>query len=107
MSETTITSPHEAAIAVITERANALDAEILGHQRCIDVATASRNELLELVATLSRKPRARKPRAVAESGSQAEDTQRPAVDAAPRPSVFGAVPVPANDEAGEQAGEEA
>jgi hypothetical protein len=100
MSETNTTSPLDAAIAVITERARELETEILGHQRCIDVATASRNELLDLIATLSRKPRARKPRVVAESGSQAED-------AAPRPSVFASVPVAANDEAGDLAGEAA
>jgi hypothetical protein len=102
-----ITTPHEAAIAVITERARELDAEILGHQRSIDVATASRNELLDLIATLSRKPRARKPRPVAESVGHAEDAPRPTVDAAPRPSVFASVPVAANDEASDLAGEAA
>ena len=91
-----------------------LDIEILGHQRCIDVATASRNELQDLIATLSRKPRARKPSA-AKSAGPAEDTSRPTVEAAPlppadvtpRPSVFGALPLAANDEAGDQVGEAA
>jgi hypothetical protein len=53
---------NDAAIAVITERVRELDAEILEHQRAIDVATASRGELADLIATLSRKPRARKVR---------------------------------------------
>ena len=61
MSDTN--TPHDAAIAVITDRARELDAAILEHQRAIDVATASRGELLDLIATLSRKPRARKARA--------------------------------------------
>ena len=54
---------NDAAIAVITDRVRELDAEILEHQRAIDVATASRGELADLIATLSRKPRARKARA--------------------------------------------
>jgi hypothetical protein len=79
-----IPTPHDAAIAVITERARELDAEILGHQRCIDVATASRNELLDLVATLSRKPRARRPRAVPEAANDtAEESLRSTVFAVP------------------------
>ena len=56
-------TPHDAAIAVITDRVRELDAAILEHQRAIDVATASRGELADLIATLSRKPRARKARA--------------------------------------------
>lgn len=85
-----ITTPHEAAIAVITDRARELETEILGHQRSIDVASASRNELLDLIATLSRKPRARKPRAVAEITGPAEE--------APRQTMFASVQVAANDE---------
>jgi hypothetical protein len=84
MSDNLNPSPHDAAIAVISERARELDADILGHQRCIDVATARRDELLDLVATLSRKPRARKPRAVTEATPSAME------EAAPRPSVFAA-----------------
>jgi hypothetical protein len=61
MSDTN--TPHDAAIAVITDRVRELDAEITEHQRAIDVATASRGELADLIATLSRKPRARKARA--------------------------------------------
>jgi hypothetical protein len=61
MSDTT--TPHDAAIAVITDRVRELDVEITEHQRAMDVAGASRGELLDLIATLSRKPRARKARA--------------------------------------------
>lgn len=81
MSDTTPT-PMDAAIAVITDRARELETEILGHQRSIDVAAASRNELLDLIATLSRKPRARKVRVIQEA---ANDT---AAEEAPRQTVF-------------------
>lgn len=82
MSDTTPT-PNDAAIAVITERARELETEILGHQRSIDVATASRNELLDLIATLSRKSRPRKVRAVPEAANDAAEAPRQTVFAAP------------------------
>jgi hypothetical protein len=100
MSETNTATPLDAAIALITERARELDVKILEHQRAIDVATASRSELLDLIATLSRKPRPRKPRPVTEAATG------PAEDA-PRPTVFATVQPPANDEAGDVAGEAA
>jgi hypothetical protein len=89
-----IPTPHDAAIAVITERARELDTEILGHQRCIDVATASRNELLDLVATLSRKPRARRTRPMPAGvtlllDDTAEESPRPTVFAVPGATVTG------------------
>lgn len=58
-----IITTNDAAIAVITDRARELDADIARHRAAIDVATASRAELADLIATLSRKPRARKTRA--------------------------------------------
>lgn len=82
MSDTTPT-PMDAAIAVITDRARELETEILGHQRCIDVATASRNELLDLIATLSRKPRARKVRVIQEAANDTAEAPRQTVFAAP------------------------
>lgn len=82
MSDTTPT-PMDAAIAVITDRARELETEILGHQRCIDVATASRNELLDLIATLSRKPRARKVRVIQEAANDTAETPRQTVFATP------------------------
>jgi hypothetical protein len=106
---TTTTSPLDAAIAVIMDRARELETEIVGHQRCIEVATASRNELLDLIATLGRKPRARKPRMVTENGNQTEEPTRSVgagrapesstVDAAPALSVFGALPPHAANDA--------
>ena len=79
---------NDAAIAVITDRVRELDVEILEHQRAIDVATASRGELADLIATLSRKPRARKARA-------AEPASANVLELAPAaaPSVFAAVSV--------------
>jgi hypothetical protein len=78
---------NDAAIAVITDRVRELDAEILEHQRAIDVATASRGELADLIATLSRKPRARKARA-------SEPASANVLELAPAaPSIFAPVSV--------------
>jgi hypothetical protein len=79
-------TPHDAAIAVITDRVRELDAEILEHQRAIDVATASRGELADLIATLSRKPRGRKARAAGPASANV-------LELAPAPSVFAPVSV--------------
>ena len=82
----TITA-NDAAIAVITERVRELDADIARHRAAIDVATASRGELLDLIATLSRKPRARKARA-------AEPASANVLELAPAaPSIFAPVSV--------------
>ena len=78
MSDTT---PHDAAILVLRERERDLDGEIQGHQRALEIATARREELLDLIALLSRKPRVRKARAAAEP--QPEPANDPV-------SVFGA-----------------
>lgn len=77
-----IATPHDAAILVLRERERELEAEIHGHTRALELAAARREELLELIATLSRKPRARKARPTAEAQPE------PAND--PAPSVFGA-----------------
>lgn len=77
-----IPTPHDAAILVLRERERELDGEIQGHQRALELASARREELLDLIATLSRKPRQRKVRATVEVQPE------PANDAAP--SVFGA-----------------
>jgi hypothetical protein len=64
MSDITITG-NEAAIDTLRERVSQLDRELQSHQHAIELAGARRDELLDLIATLSRKPRARaKPRAV-------------------------------------------
>jgi hypothetical protein len=73
-------TPHDAAILVLRERERELDSEIQGHTRALELAAARREELLDLIAMLSRKPRARKVRAVAEAQPE------PANDR----SVFGA-----------------
>ena len=77
-------TPHDAAIAVITDRVRELDADIARHKAAIDVATASRAELADLIATLSRKPRARKARA-------AEPAANVVAMEPPAPSIFAPV----------------
>ena len=81
-------TPHDAAIAVITDRVRELDAAILLHDTAAGLAIAKRNELLDLIATLSRKPRGRKARA-------AEPASANVLELAPAaaPSVFAAVSV--------------
>ena len=58
MSDTT-PNPNDAATQTLRERVAELDADIQGHQRCIEIATACRQELQDMIALLSRKPRAR------------------------------------------------
>ena len=79
----TIPTQHESAVALMRDRASQLAAEMQGHARKLEVATERHEELLDMIALLTRKPRARKPRTVAEA---------PANDAAEeaRPSVFAA-----------------
>ncbi len=91
MSET-VANPMDAAIAVLRERERELDGEIRTHTRQVEIATARRDELLDLIATLRTgetefrrsKPRPRKPRAVTEAAPSTTE------DAAARPSVFAA-----------------
>lgn len=83
MSDTVI-NPMDAAILVLRERERELDGEIQSHTRQVEIATARRDELLDLIATLSRKPRLRKPRAVTEASPNTTE------DIAPRPNVFAA-----------------
>ena len=49
----------DAAIEALRERTRQLDTDIAQHTRSVEVATACRDELLDVIATLSRKPRAR------------------------------------------------
>ena len=97
MSDTT-SNPMDAAIAVLRDRERELDAEIQSHIRQVEIATARRDELLDLIATLSRKPRPRKPRAVAEAAPSTPEEAAPA----PRPSIF-AAPREVTDEPAEAA----
>ena len=82
---------HESAVAILRDRERVLDAEIGVHTRRVEILTERRDELLDLIATMTRKPRVRKARVATEA---APDT----ADDAPRPNVFA---LPANDAAGE------
>lgn len=64
-------TPNDNAIEVIDEQVRQLEDDIQGHTRRLEVDTAIRDRLLELRATLSRKPRGRKPRLVAEPSTAA------------------------------------
>jgi hypothetical protein len=86
----TDTNPHDAAIAAILARIAELDIQIAHHNQLARTDAAIRDELADLVATLSRKPRSRRPRTVTETVTPAEDVQRP--------TVFASVPTAANDE---------
>jgi hypothetical protein len=100
MSETNTTNANDAAIDVLRERVRQLDIDIAMHKARMDGATMVRDDYLDTIATLSRKPRPRKPRPVTEAApGPAED--------APRPTVFAMVQPAANDEAGDVAGEAA
>jgi hypothetical protein len=84
MSETNC-APNESAIEVLRERISLLDGQIEARSIANAADLSTRDVLLDLIATLSRKPRARKPRAI-------ETDTRPANDAEGevRPSVFAA-----------------
>lgn len=73
---------HDAAILVLRERERELDGEIQSHQRNLEIAAARRDELLDLIAMLSKRPRPRRVRPIAEVPPE------PANDTAPI-SVFG------------------
>lgn len=88
---------HDAAILVLRERERELFAEIQDHQRKLDLATARREELLDLIATLSRKPRARKARAALDAcpedhpASEPASVFNPVIDGAVRQIAEGVV----------------
>jgi hypothetical protein len=76
-----IISPNDAAIEALRERERQLDAEIQAHTRRAEVATERREEVRDLIAMLSRKPRARRPRAVeASDAPQSEAGREPPAD---------------------------
>lgn len=93
-----IPAQHESAIAVLREREAQLDGEIQTHSRALELATAQRELLLDLIATLSKRPRVRAPRAPSRPMSEPANDQPEHVS--PRPTVF---VTPANDEAGTEA----
>lgn len=77
-----IPTQHESAVAVLRERERGLDAERQTLARQIEKIEERQDELLNMIATLTRKPRVRRPRAVTET-APANDA-----DDAPRSSVF-------------------
>jgi hypothetical protein len=82
---------HESALAVLRDRERDLGAEIQTDSRALELKTARHDELLDLIAALSRKPRVRTPRAVtrpAPANDQPEACAADAGDASPRPTVF-------------------
>lgn len=110
-----IPSQHESAIAVLREREAQLDVEIQTHSRALELATAQRELLLDLIATLSKKPRVRAPRALARALPETaavdlsalrvigtlnvdnpSDPKNKEIDLSPLPTVFA---TPANDKA--------
>jgi hypothetical protein len=99
MSDIIPTNPMDAAIVVLRERERELDGEIQNHTRQLEIASARRDELLDLIATLSKKPRLRKPRAVTEAAPSATE----AALAAPRSSIFALPPSDVGAEAVEAA----
>jgi hypothetical protein len=81
-----IPTQHDAAILVLREREVQLDGEIQTHSRALELAAAQRELLLDLIATLSRKPRVRAPRAVTRVPVEPANDQPE--EPSPRPTVF-------------------
>jgi hypothetical protein len=79
------------AIEALRERARQLDTDIDAARRRLEIATACRDELLEMVAVLSRKPRSRKPRIVTEP---ADREPTPVLNAPALPFTFAPAFVP-------------
>jgi len=87
---------HDAAILVLRERERELFGEIQSHQRSLELATARREELLDLIATLSRKPRGRRARAadsscLEELAGEQKSVFGPAIDGAIQQIAAGVV----------------
>jgi hypothetical protein len=85
MSET---QPIDPATEALRDRVRQLEGDILLHTRRLEVTTACRDELAEIIAALCRKARLvpRKARGTAPTPAPAE------VSAEPRPSIFSVVP---------------
>jgi hypothetical protein len=97
---------HESAVAVLRKQVSDLDAQIQATARKLELETAQRDVLLDLEALVTRKPRARKVRAVTET--PANDSARkiadlPEFEADPqsalgvRPSVFASPQIESGD----------
>lgn len=77
------TSTHDAAIEAINEQLTQLDHDIQATTRRLDINTAVRDRLIDLRATLSRKPRGRRPRVVEALDAVPGTVLEPAVEEAP------------------------
>jgi hypothetical protein len=88
MSDTTPT-PNDAAIEHLRERVRQLEADIAMHRARMEGATMIRDDYLDTIATLSRKSRPRKVRAVPEAANDAAEAPRQTVFAAPCGSDVG------------------
>jgi DNA-binding NarL/FixJ family response regulator len=80
----------DAAIELLHKREREIDADIQMHLARAAGATSVRDELRDLIASLSRKPRARKPRgieAAAEPTTSPEPRAEPEAAPAPAPTV--------------------
>jgi hypothetical protein len=87
MSDTNTTSPQDAIIETLRDRERGLIDEDRALLIRREVIAGRLDEVRDLIATLSRKPRARKPRVSSEP-----ETLRPPEEApAPKPSVFAPV----------------
>ena len=94
----TIPAQHDSAVAILRDRESELDAEILTHQHKLDIAIQRREEILEAISRLSRKPRARKPRALTDVSAAPEPANDcPAAPSEPHRNRLGtgSEPVPA------------
>ena len=86
MSDTTTT--HDTAIDAINDQLAQLDNDIQAATRSLEINTAVRDRLLDLRATLSRKPRGRRPR-VLEAVVDEAQSAAPVPDAEPNASAWG------------------
>jgi hypothetical protein len=78
---------HESAVAILHTRACELFREIEAQKRALEIATAKHDELLDLIATLSRKPRVRTARKPVEPANDQPANDQPE-DTSSRPTVF-------------------
>jgi hypothetical protein len=79
-----IPTQHESAVAILRERERELDIEIAGYTDSLRLANAQREVLLDMIARLTRVPRARKPRMVVEAAPANDQPE----ETSPRPTVF-------------------
>lgn len=77
----------DAALAAINARIGELNLEIEQHLRLAETARVVRDELSDIVATISRKPRIRKPRPTPMPGGETRMLYETAEESA-RPTVF-------------------